>query len=364
MVTLAQLLELLYGARTRYASVRATLSVEIDHGLLERRDWPEDAFNPPPSRADRHSYRARLWLDAAGRIRLERRADGETDVEIADPGAGEDDVYEADSLAAELADLFDPAPLLGSVTFEILSDSTHAGRPAASVLARPRRQPIEIGSIWGCNAYELAIDLERGVLLRVVGRIGDESAGTIAVEEIAFDEPLAPELFEQEPQQDDASRAYEAPEPRRIETVSLRAAAKRAPFTLWVVRELLDEWRMYVRVAGEPPGAAPAWVEILYRSRDGGNRVELTEELASETFAYGWTSYLSTPPRPIEHRGEQVLVVAQEPYETQLALTRGETRIRISAFDSLEETLNLVEALAPVRFGEAAQNAAWAPDAR
>jgi hypothetical protein len=345
MITIAQLLELLYGARRRFQSVRATLSVEVDHSLLERSDWPDDAVNPPPPRTEPQAYVARLWADSAGRIRLEREVDRELDIEVIGGHDGQD---EAESLAEGLFDLFDPAPLLGSASFELRGELTQAGRPAASVLAQPRRQPIEIGYLWGCEAYELAVDLERGVLLHVVGRIGGEAAGTIAVEEIAFDEPLAPELFEQEPQKSDDATVEEH-EPTRTETVSLRTAAERAPFTLWVVARLLDEWRMYVRlVEEEPPGPEPAWVEILYRSHDGANRVELIEERTREAFGYGWTSS-QAPPRLIEHRGEQVLVVAQEPYETELAVTRGETRIRLRAIDPLEATLNLVDALTPVR---------------
>jgi hypothetical protein len=48
---------------------------------------------------------------------------------------------------------------------------------------------------------------------------------------------------------------------------------------------------MYIHLVEEtPPAPEPAWVEILYRSRDGENRVELSEERASGASALGWTS--------------------------------------------------------------------------
>src|SRR5204862_621640 len=96
----------------------------------------------------------------------------------------EADIDESESLVEGLGELFDPARLLGAATFEIHGESTQAGRTAVSVLARPRRRSIEIVEIWGCDSYELAVDRERGVLLKVVGRLGDETAATITVEAI------------------------------------------------------------------------------------------------------------------------------------------------------------------------------------
>jgi hypothetical protein len=179
MIRTAELLELLYSARTSFSSVRATVRVEIDHSLLERSDWPEDASNPPPPRAKPQAYVAHLWAEPGGRIRLERDLNGEHDVEVVINDPEDNDLEERESLAVGYFDLFDPAPLLGAATFELLDQSTQAGRKSVITLAQPRRQPIEIANIWGCDVYELAIDLDRGVLLRVVGRIGGESAGTI-----------------------------------------------------------------------------------------------------------------------------------------------------------------------------------------
>jgi hypothetical protein len=337
MIDLAQLLELLYSAHARFESARATLRVRVDHSKLEQSDWPEDA--PPPARGQPLAYVARVWYESAGRVRLEREFDGERTVKVA-----HQDTDDEESLALRLARLFDPAPLLGVALFELVGETTRAGRSALSVIARPRRHEIDIG-FWGCDAYELAVDAERGVLLGVVGQIGDEIASTIVVEEIAFDDSFDPELFVHEPEEESLKEIPS--ESWQSQAVSLQTAAERAPFTLWVVRELLDQWRMYVQlVEEEPPGAEPAWVEILYRSPDGAGRVDLTERRASEPEGYGWTSYQT--PRLIEHRGEPVVVLAYDPYETNIAVTREGTRVAMTAFDSLERTLQLVDALAPV----------------
>jgi hypothetical protein len=64
MTDLAHLLELLYGAHTRFRSARATVRVRIHHSLLERSDWPKDAFNPSPARHEPRVYVARLWHES------------------------------------------------------------------------------------------------------------------------------------------------------------------------------------------------------------------------------------------------------------------------------------------------------------
>ena len=61
----------------------------------------------------------RLLADAAGRLRLERDTNGGRHVEVFRPDEDEADV---EALAEGYADLFDPAPLLGIATFEILGE--------------------------------------------------------------------------------------------------------------------------------------------------------------------------------------------------------------------------------------------------
>jgi hypothetical protein len=67
------------------------------------------------------------------------------------------------------------------------------GRPA--VLVAARNTMIDI--IPGSDRMLLALDLERGVLLRAECFLGDALLGVEEVVEIAFDRPLSDDLFEQ-----------------------------------------------------------------------------------------------------------------------------------------------------------------------
>jgi hypothetical protein len=112
--------------------------VRVDHSLLKESDWPEDAFNPPPARQEPQEYVGRLWYQSAGRrVRLEREFDGRRSMRVTQGDA--EDVGE--SLALRLAQLFDPAPLLGvalCVALRFAGDTVMALRLAEAQLVRDR----------------------------------------------------------------------------------------------------------------------------------------------------------------------------------------------------------------------------------
>jgi hypothetical protein len=87
------------------------------------------------------------------------------------------------------------------------------------------------------------------------------------------------------------------------------------------------------------------FVELGYVAPDGVRRLSVTSTAASG-WAGGWTSYEA--PRLVEHRGERLLVFSGDPYTTQVVVERGDARVTVVAPLSLEDTLRVVDALAPV----------------
>ena len=49
---------------------------------------------------------------------------------------------------------------------------------------------------WGADEYEVIVDAERGVLLRLASRLGGEDIDALEVKEIRLDEPFGDEVLE------------------------------------------------------------------------------------------------------------------------------------------------------------------------
>jgi hypothetical protein len=77
---------------------------------------------------------------------------------------------EATDAPRDLGLLVHPAPLLGALRFELLGPSTVAGRDVIRLRALPRshqRSPLVLLLIGReTDAFDLAVDTERGVILR------------------------------------------------------------------------------------------------------------------------------------------------------------------------------------------------------
>lgn len=107
----------------------------------------------------------------------------------------------------ELAIMLDPTPLLGSLRFRVTGRAVIAGRPvivadALPRLGRSRGQELSfrlhsLGS--GAERYELSVDEQLGVLLRVVALRDDEPFREVTTLAITFDGPIAEDRFRFEP---------------------------------------------------------------------------------------------------------------------------------------------------------------------
>jgi outer membrane lipoprotein-sorting protein len=145
-----------------------------------------------------------------------------------------------------------PRSLLATAILEVLRNEQVAGRPAAIMRATPRSGADHWrwwGS-WGASEpVEIAIDLERGVALDSLH---------YKVDEIAFDEEFAPEVFDRP--YDNAHPVEEIERPPR--EMSLEQSQRTAPFRLAIPRVLPDGARL-VRCLVDP-AEPPEWVGLSW----------------------------------------------------------------------------------------------------
>jgi hypothetical protein len=138
--------------------------------------------------------------------------------------------------------LLRPWALLPSYRFEPRGSTEIAGRAAIDVRAqlRPGRRVRHLpGFSWGADEHRLAVDRERGALLRVAAFMDGDEYDVTEVTEVAFDQPIDPEIFSFEAPagvqvitaEDEARRTRERfPRPRRN---GLEVMAKQARFVLF-----------------------------------------------------------------------------------------------------------------------------------
>jgi hypothetical protein len=153
--------------------------------------------------------------------------------------------------------------LLACAVLEVLREEQVAGRRAVVLRARPR--PGGVGSRWWHlegtpEPVEVPIDLERGVAL---------GSPWSRVDEISFDEELAPELFSR-PYPEDLRGVRRHPV-RPIE-VSLEEARRRAGFPV-VLPASLPEGARFLRCLVDP-AEPPGWVGLSW-AIDPGHRYVL-----------------------------------------------------------------------------------------
>lgn len=105
-------------------------------------------------------------------------------------------------------DLLDPWQLASDFDFEVRGRGAHAGREAINALAtarKPRlgyRRPFSLWTPKG-EEYDIAVDLERGVVLRAAALLDRVPFEVAEITEIAFDEDFDADLFRLEPPPED-----------------------------------------------------------------------------------------------------------------------------------------------------------------
>jgi hypothetical protein len=193
----------------------------------------------------------------------------------------------------ELAIMLDPTPLLGLLRFRVTGRAVIAGRPVVVAEALPRlgrpRAPersFQLHSLgWGAERYELSVDEQLGVLLRVVALRDDEPFREVTTLAIAFDQPIAEDRFRFDPPAGETIQSSR--ERTRPEQVSVIEAQQLAPFTVLIPDRVPANWHphcIYVPASERPP--RPEQVSLDYRSDDGHQSVSIIEMAAADRPAH------------------------------------------------------------------------------
>jgi len=338
---LGDVLELLHGARYRYRTIRATILQRYDQELglraLERFSDADHRDLIDPRELGASETVTHVWLEPPGRIREEsvdgaRRSlaiqDGERWWIYDEEGyvdSNEDDLRVGTSIARSAELLFNPAPLIGVLRLELLGRDTVAGRPVRLVRGVPRREARRLSTFrldFDADEIELAVDLERGLLLRRTLRIDGGDYAVLEVRELELDATFPGDTFR--PRADARRRQHV-----RAEELTVEEAASRASFPVWAPAALV-EWELEARYyPGDKAGQEPESVHFhLWRA--AGHQIHV-EQTAAETVDRSSRSHAW---KLLERAGERFDVIEPEDRtgnEASVRLIRDVTETTLSS---------------------------------
>jgi outer membrane lipoprotein-sorting protein len=377
--TLAEIFELIHGAESSFRTVHASIRVwrdEEKNQLAFERYFeekqergravsmmfavgdPDEAETPTET-----EERIRLWLVRPSRWREEVEGrwprlsvfDGEK-LFTYTPDLGALEQAEPGGAEGEASFLLAPAQLLPGLELEPQGETELAGRRAIRVGGRPRRTPrddIRPGLALGADAYELTIDAESGILLRVAAYRDGEAFATTEITEIVFDQALDPELFRFQPPEGEVIRR---PEDVFLgeRSTTIEEAAARSSFSVWIPSRLpagqvVDrraDWELDVlhQQASERPRTEE--MVMLHYWHEGRGSIDVRE-------SRGEGGLEAKPPwERVEIDGEHALVRRPPPRKMHVPayvrLEREGTRIEISSAElDIEELIGVARSLVP-----------------
>lgn len=397
MTDVAAVLELLYGARHRYRTVRGVLETWHDPGRLmeahrrsaERRRGRgyggsmqimiATSGEGPPELPNEQRELIRFWYEPPDRLREEARTLGPHEYERVfvrdgthwwayspDWGAMSNvDLSEeqAESVHAgggeQFSQLLDPTGLLvGLEIAEVESGDEWLDRPALRVRGRPRvgQELVHypgLHMLESADACELLVDRERGVVLKVAFFLDDDEFSGSSFTEIAFDEHLPDEVFVFEPPPGEEVRP---PDLGRSHRYTLGEVAGAASFTVFKLRDLpKGDWRLHVHYSEKrerPP--IPEMVHLAYQRADAAEHVSLSQRPVGEG-GFGWGGYRLEGPELEEiERGGRVYTICKRNPEydvpASVMFEREGTAIQLSSSEVDQETLLVMaESLEPAK---------------
>lgn len=168
------------------------------------------------------------------------------------------------------------------------------------------------------DTFVFAADIERAVLLSIVGTVAGVAVETHEVVEVAFDEQLDDSLFTYEPKAEERVE----PETPVVERMTLKAAVVRAPFTVlrptWLPESDRLQWETMYHPAR--PNSPDEHLTLSYRGDTSFSHLwinqrserekRMHEELQWEVVTVGGRSLEVSDPSPEE--GLQVVVFEQD----------------------------------------------------
>ena len=374
---LGEVLVLLHGARNRYRTVRAVIRSWHHHERrrrafarhseemraagagVSRTEFARRGDGRPQPAAS--ASLLRLWWAPPDRLREDRESlDGESGVGMSITDAerwwhlGVDGTFHSyeqmpgarSGMRQPSVDhLLDPAPLLAGCDVELLGEARQAGRDALRVrlLPRPAADPILQPPLLGQGAdeFEVLVDAERGVLLRVAARIAGEDFRLEEVIEIAFDEAFPEETFRfAAPEVVRVVPAPPIPPPPsafgRSRWVPLDQAAREAPFTVLVPTRIPQGAELRVNLVPPAPYVV-ATVTLTYFLPGATHSLNVIEMPADSGVRE------DLPERRLEHAGREHFLLERDVpgAHVRVRFVQEGTDVRIDSDLPLETILDI-----------------------
>jgi hypothetical protein len=204
---LEDVLELMHLARRRYTTIEASVRRRFEPGLIEaHRSNDAGSATPVQGRVEAVDH---VWFESPTTWRVDAESG---------PGAGLVNIHDGDHALRNfrLEDLgegygrgvylggpqtyrqvmWEPNMLVPEMRLEPSETERVAGREGVRVRARPRPTTHDYVVLWPrADRYELVVDIERGILLRLSLFVGGREAMSDEVLAVRFDEPLTKELL-------------------------------------------------------------------------------------------------------------------------------------------------------------------------
>jgi hypothetical protein len=186
---LEDVLELMHLARRRYATIEASLRRRFEPALVEAHR-SNDVGSPARWRVDAESG------PGAGLVNIHDGDQAYRNFRFEDLGEGYGRGVYLGGPQTYRQVMWEPNMLVPEMWLEPHETERVAGREGVRVRAQPRPTSHDYIVLWPrADRYELVVDLERGILLRLSFLAGGQETMSDEVLAVRFDEPLTKELL-------------------------------------------------------------------------------------------------------------------------------------------------------------------------
>jgi hypothetical protein len=204
---LEDVLELMHLARRRYTTIEARIRRRFEPALVEvHRSNDMGSATPAQEHVEAVDH---VWFETPARWRVDA---------VSGPGAGLINIHDGDRAFRnfrfeDLGEgygrgvylsgphtyrqvMWEPNMLIPEVWLEPYETEHVADREGVRIGARPRPTSHDYIVLWPhADRYELVVDLERGILLRLSSLVRGREAMSDELLAVRFDEPLSEELL-------------------------------------------------------------------------------------------------------------------------------------------------------------------------
>lgn len=339
---LGDLLELLHDAPHGVRTLQAVITTESDAALTMRawqRGFEESGAtmyaavevhgDDTAGNGDRAEESTSIWIDLGREHAREERAGVRESLAVSrdgrwwrwDPDNGPiTDRYEdvGTDVAQDRRWIMGGLKLLAPLRLTVQGHDTVASR--RTIRCRAERRPSRAGEhnrdewdlhtlpAFGAERYEIDVDQETGLLLRVAGYFEDRLFSETTVMEIALNGELADELFEFASPDGTPARSSSELHGRHYHDLRVAQLLELAPFRIFVPQRVPRGWEInmgFYEGSMQPP--VPQSAHLHLGSQDGTRSVTITQCAASD--AAGIDEWDHADPAPWQNADRNGLTI-------------------------------------------------------